>query len=548
MQFFRKFFVSLLIFVVLASPTFAWFDDVTDELAPNVIEFLRNSGVGESTQKFYPKRPVEFSEFLVMGLATAGVEKDDLPSTNTPIRFTDVSSENWFAQYIAKAEELGILANVKSKRLVPRRTLRKGEAVSLGLKIFGIGIPPATIKEDFGFDDLRSSHRLFREISHALKMGVIEPTSENKFGMTDVFTRADAAVLFFELANYHEGATIIIQNGISSIPNWMLFETIWGQIENKFLFEENVDELEMMYSALDGLVDSLDDPYSDFLPPAETTATNRSLEGEVEGIGAYLSINKNGEILIVSPISGSPAEAAGLKAGDVIIGVDGQSIANFSSDEAAALIRGEAGSKVELTIRRGEVEKKISVVRAKVIIKSVETIFRDNIAIVKIAQFTASTASEFIEATSTVLANRPNGIILDLRNNGGGLVNSAVAVLSHFLPKGGIVATQRHSTKLENQDIKYRTSENPDLNNFKIVVLVNRGTASASEIVTVALQDHGLATVVGETTFGKGTVQEINFFGDGTALKLTVAHWLSPKEKKIQDKLLYIPVNSPIYF
>ena len=535
MRFLQKFSIGFLIFVLAANGTFAWFDDVDDELAPNVIEFLRENGVGESTQNFYPRRPVELAEFLVMGLALAGVAENDLPSVNTPTRFTDISSENWFARQVAFAEELGILTSVKGNRLVPRRTLRKGEATTLGLKIFGIGVAPTTDSEDFGFADLRTSHRLFREISRALKMGVIEPTSDAKFGTTEIFTRADAANLFFELANYHEGATIVIQNGISSIPNWMLFETIWDQIEAKFLFEENIDESEMMYSALDGLVDSLGDPYSDFLPPAETSSTSGNLDGEVEGIGAYLSVTEDGEVLIVSPIAGSPAEAAGLKAGDIIVGVDGQSIANFSSDEAATLIRGKAGTNVELTIRRENAERKISVVRAKVTIKSIETTFRNNVVVVKIAQFTAPTVPEFAEAATEILANHPRGIILDLRNNGGGLVNSAVAVLSHFLPKGGLVATQKHRTGLESRDIEYRTNEDPDLNNLKIVVLVNRGTASASEIVAAALRDNNLATIVGETTFGKGTVQEINFFGDGTALKMTVARWLSPNEDEIQS-------------
>ena len=167
-------------------------------------------------------------------------------------------------------------------------------------------------------------------------------------------------------------------------------------------------------------------------------------------------------------------------------------------------------------------------------IKSVDTTFRNNVAIVKIAQFTAPMVLEFAEAATEILANHPRGIILDLRNNGGGLVNSAVAVLSHFLPKGGLVATQKHRTGLESRDIEYRTNEDPDLNNFKIVVLVNRGTASASEIVAAALRDNNLATIVGETTFGKGTLQELNLFDDGTSLKMTVARWLSPNDDEIQ--------------
>jgi len=201
MRFLQKFSIGFLIFVLAANGTFAWFDDVDDELAPNVIEFLLENGVGEATQKFYPNRPVKLADFLVMGLALAGVEENDLPS-------------------------------VKGDRLIPRprRTLRKGEATALGLKIFGIGVAPTTDSEDFDFADLRTSHRFFLEISHALKMGVIEPTSDAKFGTTEIFTRADAANLFFKLANLN-------------IPNPMLFEIIWDrdQIEANFLFKENID-------------------------------------------------------------------------------------------------------------------------------------------------------------------------------------------------------------------------------------------------------------------------------------------------------------------
>ena len=548
MQNLRKIFLSFLAFLFATNPAFAVFNDVEDdELAPEVIEFLREHKIGEATPNFYPRRPVELAEFLAMGLAAAGVERNDL-LTSAATRFTDVPSGSWFAPYVYEAEQLGILDDFRGYKLLPRRALHKGEAVALGLEIFGVGIPPAALDEEFGFQDLRERHRLARPLFQALKMGLVEPVSDEHFGVTRRFTRAEAAQLFYNIAHASAGTTVIIRSGVPRIPGWPLFETVWKDVQNKFLFEENVDDNEMMYSALDGLIDSLDDPHSDFLTPQKAQAATTDLAGEIEGIGAYLSTNDDGTVVIVAPISGSPAEAAGLLAGDIITRVDGESIAGFSADEAAQLIRGEAGTQVVLTVRRNGVEKDFSVTRAKVQIKSVELKFRNEVAIVKIAQFTSPTAGEFATAIEDILASRARGIILDLRNNGGGLVNSAVAVLSHFLPQGAIVVTQRHRGDLASRDVAYRTETAPDLNDYKIAVLVNRGTASASEIVASALQDHGLATVVGEQTFGKGTVQEISFFGDGTALKLTIAHWLSPKQQPIQDEGVtpeFISIDDP---
>ena len=536
---FRKFLLSFLIFILATNSTFAVFNDVkNDEVAPEVIEFLRANGIGETTENFYPKRPIALAEFLAMGLTAAGIVEEDL-TKNATSRFSDVPSEIWFAPFVAEAEKLNLLEDFRGEKLLPNRAVNRGEAVQLGLKIFGIGVPLKLPEEEFGFRDVRESHRLARFIFRAAKMGVINPEMDDEFGVTRRMNRAEAAEFFYNLANFEEdgGTTIVINNGFSQVTNWQLFETIWRETKNKFLFKENLNDDKMLNSALQGVVNSLGDPYSEFYTPEQTQLQTGNLSGEIEGIGVFIEKDlEDRGLLIVAPIFSSPADRAGLRAGDIILAVDGKSLAGLPLEEAANLTRGPSGTTASYTIFREDHEFAVEIVREKIKIDSVSLDFMENIAIVDLNQFTAALPEDFAEIAEKIKKQHPRGIILDLRNNGGGLVTSAVDLLGYFLPEGAIVASQEFREGLENRNLDYRTERKPTLHGFRTLVLVNKGSASASEIVAAALQDHNVASVVGEQTFGKGTVQEISFFENGTALKLTVAHWLSPKKQPIQDE------------
>ncbi|MFH0776916.1 MAG: S41 family peptidase [Patescibacteria group bacterium] len=532
MQFWRKTLVGLVIFVLVSNPTLAWFDDVKGELSPEVIEFLQSKGVGETAQNFYPKRPITLAEFISMGFAVAGVK--DLPA-NAATRFKDVPGSAWFAPAIAEAEARGLLSDFRGDNLLPNRPLNRGEAAALGLKIFGVAIPPSLSDEEFGFRDVNKSHRLARFVFRAVKMGVIDPIAEDEFGMVQRFSRADAANLFYNLANFTEenGGTIVIQNGLSNIPGWPLFETVWDETTSKFLFQEKLDQTKMLHAAIQGMVESLGDPYSEFYTPEQTQLQTGDLSGEIEGIGVYVEKDeKDRGLVVVAPLYNSPAEKAGLLPGDIITAVDGQPLAGLPLAEATNLTRGPAGTTGRYKILRGENEFEVEIRREKIKLDLTSLEFRNQIAIIDVNQFTASLPSDFAKIAAQIKEQHPRGIILDLRNDGGGLVNAAVDLLGYFLPKGTVVATQEFR---DGSSLDYKTSREPSLNGIRTLVLVNKGSASASEIVTAALQDTGAASVVGEQTFGKGVVQEISFFQDGTALKLTVARWLSPKKQAIQD-------------
>ncbi len=536
MPYLYRLFASLMILVFTTNLAFAAFSDVAvDDPQVEAIEWLESVGVGGSGGKFYPKRPITRAEFLTMGLLAAGVDVDKLTS-DTGTRFADVPADSWFAPFVVEADRFGILADYQTK-LIPRRPVSRGEAAKLGLALFGIGVPPTIVKEDFGFRDVPSRHLYAPYVYRAVKAGVLKPLTDTKFGVVRQLTRGAAAQLFYELANYEEGPVIVIQTGGGfgggTIPNIGLLEAVWSQVVNKFLFEEQVDETVMLQEAAKGIVNSLGDPYSTFFTPAATRAFSDDLSGEVEGIGAYLSVDdETGEVIIVSPIKGSPAEAAGLKPNDVITAVNDESVEGLTVGEVANKIKGPANTAIKITIRRGRQSLNFTITRARVEVKSVELTYNGDIAIISVSQFGATTAQEFDEAAAAVVARKPSGLILDLRNNPGGLLNTAVDMLGYFLPNNSVAATARYRNP--GHDTVYRTDRTPTLSGFRLLVLTNKGSASASEIVAGALQDHNVGAIMGETTFGKGTVQELSFFSDGTALKLTIAHWLSPDFQPIE--------------
>ena len=527
----RKLFTILLSFLITCSSALAGFSDVPeDHPQAEAIEWLQEKGVSEENANFYPRRPINLAEFIAMGLIAAGLDQDSLDQYAVS-RFEDVPTEAWFTPYVTKAEEFGMLSQFRGNQLLPKRTLTRGEAAELGLRIFG-KLPLNDLKENFGFTDLREGHRLHSAVTRVLKLGAMDPLSDTKFGITEKVSRAEAAKLFYQLAQSGEssGLTITI-NGLINIPKIELLEAVWEEVRGSFLFEENINEDDMLYQAVGGAVDSLGDPYSEFLTPEETAAFNTGMAGEFEGIGIHISKNEAGEIEIITAIKDSPAQQAGLEPGDIIEEVDSQAVIGMSLAEVAGLIRGERGTQVKLTIRRDKQKLEKSVTRALVELKSVELTFKNNIAILSVSQFGDTTAGEFEEAASKILEQNPKGLIVDLRNNGGGLVQTAVNMLGYFLPQDSVVAKARFREIKRN--LEYVTFQEPTLEKFKTVVLINRGSASASEIVAAALQDYGVATLVGEKSFGKGTMQELSFFTDGTALKLTIAHWLSPNEQAI---------------
>jgi carboxyl-terminal processing protease len=310
-----------------------------------------------------------------------------------------------------------------------------------------------------------------------------------------------------------------------------LFWEAWQIVANTFVDKDKLDGQALFYGSLKGLVEATGDPYSVYMTPEENKEFTTDMSGQFEGIGAEIGL-KNEIVTIISPLEGMPAEKAGLKAGDQIAKINGEITAGFSVMQAVNKIRGPKGTAVKLTIFRQNVDKPLdfTITRSLIVIKSVRTeMTKDNIFIIRVSSFNDDTENLFYQAVSEAQVLKPRGLILDLRNNPGGYLNTAISMASYWV-KDNTVVMERFG---DGQTINHPAVGTADLAGIKTVVLVNEGSASASEIVAGALQDYNLATIVGAKTFGKGSVQTLKELSDGSAIKITAAKWLTPKGKSI---------------
>jgi carboxyl-terminal processing protease len=313
------------------------------------------------------------------------------------------------------------------------------------------------------------------------------------------------------------------------VPFW----EAWNIVHEQYV-DQPVDDVALMQGAIQGMLDSLGDNHTSYLAPMVYDNQITELQGSYEGIGAY--VDTTGEYLtIVSPIEGTPAEKAGLKAGDQVVAIDGNDMTGVDPEEALQKVLGPKGTTVTLTIvREGEQEPlEFTITREEIVIRSAEgKMLEDGIAYVDINTFGERTTAELRATLDTLMSQNPQGIIIDLRNNGGGYLTTAVEVASEFIDNGIILYEQYGNGDRD----EYKALGGGRATNLPIVVLINKGSASASEILAGALQDYGRATLVGVQSYGKGSVQIVQALSnDQGAARVTIAKWLTPKERTIQD-------------
>lgn len=315
--------------------------------------------------------------------------------------------------------------------------------------------------------------------------------------------------------------------------NMELFWDVWNILSGRYVDPHSMDSQEMIFGAIKGMVYSLNDPYTTFMTPKENKEFQDVLSGTLEGIGAELTI-RNEMLTVISPLKGSPAKAAGLQPEDIIYAVDGELVEEMTFEEAVLKIRGEKGTKVTLTVLRKKEQEPIdlTITRDTININSVDWEMIDGIALVEINQFGTTTRTEFSKAINEILNKRPNGIILDLRYNGGGYLDGAVDIASEFIEKGKVVTIKKRNP--EEDEVIYVNGQ-ARMANQPLVILINKGSASASEIVAGAVQDHKRGTIIGENSFGKGTVQEVENLIGGSSLRITVAKWFTPNDTNISE-------------
>ncbi|MBL7142574.1 MAG: S41 family peptidase [Candidatus Pacebacteria bacterium] len=318
--------------------------------------------------------------------------------------------------------------------------------------------------------------------------------------------------------------------------DFSLFWETWQTIQEKYVGQAEINVQELIYGAISGMVDSLNDPYTVFLKPDDTKRFVEDVKGSFEGVGMEIDI-RDGQLQVVAPLEGTPAQKAGLRAGDKIMGVDGESTLDITVDEAVSLIRGPKGTEVVLTIFREEwgETKDIKIIRGVIDIPSLKLEIRDdNIAYLKLYQFSEVASFDFREAAAKILNSDADRIILDLRNNPGGYLDVAQDIAGWFLEKGQVVVIEDFGKEKE-QDL-YLAQGNSKLLSYPVVILINKGSASGSEILAGALRDNRGIKLIGETSFGKGSVQELAELREGSSLKVTIAKWLTPKGDFITDK------------
>lgn len=319
------------------------------------------------------------------------------------------------------------------------------------------------------------------------------------------------------------------------------FWELWMMLKDKF-YKQPLNEKKMLYGAMSGLAASMDDPYTVFFEPKSAQEFSESLQGKFEGIGAEIGIKDN-LLQIVAPLPETPAERAGLRSGDLILQINKEETTGMSVERAVSLIRGKKGTPVSLFIGRFSISKdkngkevktptstEVTIIRDTIEVKSVRVKYlRDNIAMIEVHSFHQDTDTLFKAAVAEVLAKDSKGLIVDLRNDPGGYLDKAISMASEWVGDLVVVKERRQGKIIE----EYRGTPTARLRDMPTVVLVNEGSASASEIVAGALQDYKKAKLVGKTTFGKGSVQDYTELPDGSAVKITIAEWVTPSERSI---------------
>jgi carboxyl-terminal processing protease len=513
------------------------------------INYLRESGVikGYNDGTFRPSAEITRAELVKLVFSNVGYDASKSVARET--KFTDVPSTSWFAPYVAKCLELqAISINPSLPLFYPAAPITKIEALKMIMPIEGI---PAPFVED-------DTPIVFRDVSVNSSYAYIVRAAEraglfaNEFG-TRLYpfknlTRGEAAGLLYRAGLYNEstrssGAIIPDSSDVNiyfsqsdadliNNPKFPIFLDIWERINDVYVDKDKIDRDDLILSAISGMVDSLGDPYSIFEKPEDSQQIQDALSGNFEGIGVVMDVI-DGNITVVSLLSGSPAEKAGIVGGDVINSVNGKLVKNMEVDEAIDLIKGPAGTKVTIVVLRDGKKFTYTITREKLTMDSVSASnsvssvkIPDDIGYISIYQFIDTTGIEFDDVYSKVMAKNPKGLILDLRNNPGGYLTTAYDVLGYFVEKGEDMLILKSGSEKVSQ-VSYGSA---DFLKAKIplIVLVNDGTASAAEVVAGAIRDYKIGKLLGEKTYGKGTVQEVTVYSDESFFKLSIAHWVTP--------------------
>jgi C-terminal peptidase prc len=483
----------------------------TDPLAPFLREAIRRDFV-DGDQPFLSEKPIKRIEAIKWIVETKGILEPKYVSKSFRDRVSGVPPTAQYLHSVEAAHASQILNDQDLDPLRPYENITRAEFVQW----------------------LYQWHENGKQ-----KESSLEPPMADRYPQYPYQNRVPESERSSERSNQSNIPTIRVspQGGSNTDESldMQVFRSVQNQIEKKYRFGDELTEekeSQMLNQAIEALVKGLEDKYSSYIRPDKAEAFKEQLDGKFEGIGAYVEMVDH-RFTITAPIVGSPAEAAGVKAGDVVTHVDDQDISGQTINEIINQVRGHAGTTVKLTILRQGQAQEVVVTRGEITIPPTTLKWQYGIPIIGLHQFSRETAPELKTLLEEeVLTKNPRGLVFDLRNNPGGFLNTAVNVGALFLPEGAEVFRVDYGENIE----VFETAENGLLYDYKgpIVFLQNRGSASASEILTSMIQDHELGTIVGQPSLGKGTVQEVLSFANGASLKLTVAKWITPKGRWIE--------------
>ncbi len=469
-----------------------------------------------------------------MLLSNAGIEPEDVEDNY----FDNLTGEEWFAPYANKAVEIGLIEiSYQNPTFNGHSYITKGEAATLMMKWGGIATPLYLDEDNWNIEykDVVSGHIYASAIKKAMDLEIIYAEDENYFGTYKKLTRGDAALAIYNMESYTltdaymETIADQIREGLD-LPLILIMEDVYNKLLTEHYDYDDLEGEDLMYEAIKGMTDAVGDKYTVFMDPGEAESFFDNLSGEMKGIGAYVYQDDNGDIIITGFVEGAPAEDSGLQINDIIKKVNGESVEGLDLDTVIGMIKGEEGTEVDITISRTEGittrYSTYSIARADFIIPYITTeILEDNILYYELISFGENTGIEFEELTEEAFANNDiEGIILDLRNNGGGYVNTTAQILDNFIPKGNIEFVISDTS----MSTMYISTGPGDLINYPIVVLINGASASASEITASSLQAYGYATIMGTQSYGKGSAQDLYNYYNGSSLKITTSHWKTP--------------------
>lgn len=480
--------------------------------------------------EFNPLDKVTKAEFFKLLIRSGGY---DPAADNSDIPYYDITGTEWFAPYVKTAIDLNIIQFSESNpNFNAAETVTREEAIDWVMKFYGIN-PAAVNSLPIEYNDVSPSDPYANISKIAYQLHLLHDYKSGLFNADKELTRAEAVHIFYEVHQNDLTASTQTQNSNLDIndANFALFYEVWNKVTNEYINKDEIDQNELIYGAITGLVYKLNDPYSIFFEPIEADSYLEALEGQFDGIGIYLN-QEELDFVILTPLKGSPAEEAGIKPNDIIIEIDDEPVRGLEIGDVIELLRGEIGTQVKLKLKRDSNYIFKYVTRAKINVPFVEGEMKDGIGIIHYYQFTSNSDNQLSQALTEILKNNPKGIILDLRNNPGGFIYSAQQLISRFIP-----ANEPYVNIILADGSTYaEKSLGPgELKDLPIVVLVNEGSASASEIAALALKDQLNAKIVGVNSFGKAKIQEILTYPDGSSLKLSIANWTSPNGTYIQD-------------